>query len=96
MPSLNVFGFKNRNFEGFFPGKEVQKAIFGPQLPEWFAPVGPMAEAFEGKACPYKPCSDYCRFSQPICLIGVTVEDVWPRIEKFVDHYLSAARLTSA
>ena len=24
---------QNRNFEGFFPGKEVQKTIFGPQWP---------------------------------------------------------------
>ena len=70
--------------------------IFGPQLPEWFAPVSPVAESFEGKACPYKPCSDYCRFSRPICLTGVTVEDIWPRVETFVDHHLSAARLSSA
>jgi ADP-heptose:LPS heptosyltransferase len=69
--------------------------IFGPQLPEWFAPVSPVAEAFEGKACPYKPCSDYCRFSQPICLNGVTVDEVWPRIEKFVTKHLSNTRLSS-
>jgi heptosyltransferase-2 len=70
--------------------------IFGPQLPEWFAPVSPVAETFEGKACPYKPCSDYCRFSQPICLNGVTVDEVWPRIEKFVAKHLSNAQLLSA
>jgi hypothetical protein len=27
------FGFKNRNFGGFSPGKEVPKTIFGPQWP---------------------------------------------------------------
>ena len=63
--------------------------IFGPQLPEWFAPVSPVGEAFEGKACPYKPCSDYCRFAEPICLNGVTVDEVWPRVERFVEQHLS-------
>ncbi len=70
--------------------------IFGPQLPEWFAPAGPLAEAFEGKACPYKPCSDYCRFSQPICLNGVSVEEVWPRVEKFINRHFSAIELSPA
>ena len=39
--------------------------IFGPQFPEWFAPLHPASDWLEGKACPYKPCSDYCRFSSP-------------------------------
>ena len=34
MASTRGFGFKNRNFEGFFPGKEVQKTILGPQWPK--------------------------------------------------------------
>ena len=33
MASTRGLGFKNRNFEGFFPGKEVQKTILGPQWP---------------------------------------------------------------
>jgi hypothetical protein len=37
--------------------------LFGPQLPEWFAPLHPGSEWLEGKACPYKPCSDYCRYA---------------------------------
>jgi heptosyltransferase-2 len=58
--------------------------LFGPQLHEWFAPLHPAGEVMEGKACPYKPCSDYCRFAEPFCLRGITVADAWPRLEAFV------------
>jgi ADP-heptose:LPS heptosyltransferase len=58
--------------------------LFGPQLPEWFAPLHPAAETFEGKACPYKPCSDYCRFPVPICMFNSSEEEVWQRVRPFV------------
>jgi heptosyltransferase-2 len=62
--------------------------LFGPQLHEWFAPLHPASEVFEGRACPYKPCSDHCRFAEPFCLRGVSVADVWPRVENFVKRNL--------
>jgi len=62
--------------------------IFGPQLPEWFVPLHPAAEWVEGKACPYRPCSDYCRFATPQCLWNVTEEEVWARTEAFVRRHL--------
>lgn len=58
--------------------------LFGPQLPEWFAPLHPAAEWTEGKACPYKPCSDYCRFATPFCLWNLGEEEVFARVEKFL------------
>ncbi len=58
--------------------------LFGPQLPEWFAPLHPVAQVLEGKACPYKPCSDYCRFAEPFCLSRVTEDEVWIRVEWFL------------
>jgi len=64
--------------------------LFGPQLHEWFAPLHPAAEVVEGRACPYKPCSDYCRFAEPFCLRGVSVAEVWPRVERFVARHLAA------
>jgi len=79
--------------------------LFGPQLPEWFAPLHPAAEWIEGKACPYKPCSDYCRYPMPHCLWNISEEEVWQRVEKFADLHLrqssgkksgSLAALTSA
>jgi len=58
--------------------------FFGPQLPAWFLPLHPAAEAMPGHACPYKPCLDYCRFAKPICLQDVTLDEAWPQIEAFV------------
>jgi heptosyltransferase-2 len=62
--------------------------IFGPQLPEWFAPLHPAAEWIEGKSCPYKPCSDYCRFPTPHCLWDVGEEEVCARVERFASAHL--------
>jgi len=65
--------------------------LFGDQLPEWFAPLHPASEWLEGKACPYKPCSDYCRFPTPLCLWNVTEDEVWSRVEPFVHRHLPAS-----
>ncbi len=64
--------------------------LFGPQLPEWFAPLHPAAEWIEGKACPYKPCSDYCRFAAPHCLWNISGDEVWERVGKFVRTHLQS------
>lgn len=62
--------------------------IFGPQLPEWFSPLNPASEWVEGKACPYKPCKDYCRFASPLCTINSSEEEVWERVGAFVARNL--------
>jgi ADP-heptose:LPS heptosyltransferase len=62
--------------------------LFGAQLPEWFAPLHPASESLEGKACPYKPCSDYCRFPMPLCLWNVPEDEVWSHIEPFIRRHL--------
>ena len=64
--------------------------IFGPQLPEWFAPLHPAAEWLEGKPCPYKPCSDYCRFPTPFCMVRSSEEEVGGRVEAFLARRLPA------
>ncbi len=64
--------------------------LFGPQLPEWFAPLHPASEWIEGKACPYKPCSDYCRFATPHCLSNISEAEVSARVEKFLRAHLPA------
>ena len=61
--------------------------LFGPQLPEWFAPLHPESAWLEGKACPYKPCWDVCRFAVPRCLSEVTTEEVVARVEEFVRRH---------
>lgn len=64
--------------------------LFGPSMHEWWIPMHPAAEFFEGKACPYKPCSDYCRYAKPFCITDVSAEAVWPRIELFAQKHLTA------
>ena len=62
--------------------------IFGPQLPEWFAPLHPGSEWLEGKACPYKPCSDYCQFPTPYCMVRSSLEEVIARVDAFLARAL--------
>jgi len=62
--------------------------LFGPQLPEWFAPLHPASQWLEGKPCPYKPCSDYCRFPVPYCMANSTEEEVWELAAAFVARTL--------
>jgi ADP-heptose:LPS heptosyltransferase len=64
--------------------------IFGPQLPEWFAPLHPAAQWIEGKACPFKPCSDYCRFRLPVCIDNISEEEVFATAENFARKNLAA------
>lgn len=59
--------------------------FFGPQIVEWFLPFHPSAQYMEGKPCPYKPCSDYCRFPAPHCLLDITEAEAWPNVKKFVE-----------
>ena len=66
--------------------------FFGPQVAEWFVPLHPAAELLEGKPCPYKPCSDYCRFPLPHCLWNISEAEAWPRLEAFVDRHLQPRR----
>ena len=60
--------------------------IFGPQLPELFAPRHPHAQWIEGAPCPYKPCSDYCRFPEPRCLTGLSTESVYSRLMPWLER----------
>jgi ADP-heptose:LPS heptosyltransferase len=70
--------------------------IFGPQLPELFAPQHPRAAWIEGAACPYKPCFDACRFAEPHCLINVTVEQAWSEIREWLTQPIAHPRAGSA
>jgi ADP-heptose:LPS heptosyltransferase len=64
--------------------------LFGPQLPEWFAPLHPRAEWLPGKACPHKPCSDYCRFEVPFCMVNTSEAEVRRRVAAFLARVLPA------
>jgi ADP-heptose:LPS heptosyltransferase len=60
--------------------------IFGPQVPDLFAPGHPQAEWIEGRPCPYKPCYDRCRYAEPFCLTGIDVETVWPKLNPWLEN----------
>jgi heptosyltransferase-2 len=60
--------------------------IFGPQVPELFAPSHPDAEWIEGRPCRYKPCYDRCHYAEPFCLTGIEVEAVWPRLALWLEN----------
>lgn len=70
--------------------------IFGPQLPEWFRPLHPAARWVEGKPCPYKPCSDYCRFREPLCLVRWTEADIWGQVGPFLKKVTQNQEASSA
>ena len=71
-------------------------SIFGPQLPEWFAPLSTQAVYVEGKPCPYRPCSDYCRFPVAHCLHRITEEEVWERLIPFVEIQTSRSTVAKS
>lgn len=58
--------------------------IFGPQVPELFAPGHPQAAWIDGLPCRYKPCYDRCHYPQPFCLTGIDVERVWAKLEAWL------------
>ena len=58
--------------------------IFGPQLPELFAPQHPRAAWIDGGPCPYKPCFDSCRFPAPHCIQSLATDEVWPRVSAWL------------
>jgi len=69
--------------------------IFGPQLPDWFHPLHPEAKWVEGKPCPYKPCSDYCRFPEPLCVMRWNESDIWAQVEPFVKQVTQRQKASS-
>jgi hypothetical protein len=58
--------------------------IFGPQLPELFAPQHPQAAWIEGAPCPHKPCFDACRFPAPYCIRDLSHDAVWRALKAWL------------
>ena len=58
--------------------------IFGPQLPELFAPQHPRAAWIEGAPCDYKPCFDSCRYASPHCILTLSADEAWTRVSTWL------------
>lgn len=55
--------------------------FFGPQRPELFRPFGEHHHVVIRDICPFRPCSDYCRFPEPYCLTKLTPDIACPEVE---------------
>lgn len=55
-------------------------AIFGPQRPEWFAPLGSLDLVVANDVCKYRPCFDHCVMPSPICIESVMVSQVTEKL----------------
>lgn len=60
--------------------------IFGPTDPDWFRPWGDIQHIVIRDICPWRPCFDYCKFSEPYCMTKLLPEAAWPDI---YEHLLS-------
>jgi len=58
--------------------------IFGPTDPDWFRPWGAQHHVVLRDICPWRPCFDYCKFSEPYCLTKLEPEKAWPEILQYV------------
>jgi ADP-heptose:LPS heptosyltransferase len=59
-------------------------AIFGPTCPAWFGPYGEGNRVVLNENIPCRPCRDICRFSKPVCMETVTIEQVRSAMEDLV------------
>lgn len=63
-------------------------SIFGPTDPDWFRPWGSKGHVIIRDICPWRPCFDYCKFSEPHCLTKLSAEMAWPEITAHMEALL--------
>lgn len=71
-------------------------AIFGPSNPAWFRPWGDLNHVVKRDICPWRPCFDYCNFSEPYCMTALQTQSVWPEIHHHIESLLQQGVLPSA
>lgn len=59
-------------------------AIFGPTEPRYFGPHGDANRIIIKEGFPCRPCYDYCKYKEPFCITGISVDEVL----KAMDHKL--------
>jgi heptosyltransferase-2 len=64
-------------------------ALFGPTDPDWFRPWGNEHHVVIRDICPWRPCFDYCKFAEPICMTRLKPEVVWPEIRAHLSRQLT-------
>jgi heptosyltransferase-2 len=59
--------------------------VFGPTDPDWFRPWGENHHLAIRDICPWRPCFDYCKFSEPYCMTKLFPDKVWPEIREHLE-----------
>ena len=68
-------------------------SIFGPSDPDWFRPWGDEHRVILRDICPWRPCFDYCKFSEPYCMTKLLPDIVWPEIQQQINKLIDAGGL---
>jgi heptosyltransferase-2 len=71
-------------------------AIFGPGEPDSFRPWGGDNKVIMRDICSWRPCSDYCKFSEPHCMTKLLPDIVWSDIEQHIRSLIAAGKLPQA
>lgn len=67
--------------------------VFGPTDPDWFRPWGEMHHLVIRDICPWRPCFDYCKFSEPYCMTKLLPEQAWPEIRQHLHQLIGEGSL---
>jgi ADP-heptose:LPS heptosyltransferase len=71
-------------------------AIFGPGEPRTFRPWGEDNKVVMREICKWRPCSDYCKFSEPHCTTKLLPSIVWPDIDQQIRSLITGGKLSGA
>jgi ADP-heptose:LPS heptosyltransferase len=71
-------------------------SIFGPTDPDWFHPWENKERVVIRDICPWRPCFDYCKFSEPHCLTKLSSETAWSDIQRHIETLLVTGVLPRA
>jgi heptosyltransferase-2 len=70
--------------------------VFGPTDPDWFRPWGAQHHLVIRDICPWRPCFDYCKFSEPHCLTKLLPGRAWPEIRAHLHTLIAQGKVTNA
>ncbi len=70
--------------------------IFGPTDPDWFGPWGPLHHIVIRDICPWRPCFDYCKFSEPHCMTKLLPERAAGEIIEHLRSLIASGALPPA
>jgi len=57
-------------------------ALYGPTDPQWFGPYGETHRILIKKGFKCRPCYDYCRYKDPLCITKISVDEVIEEIDR--------------